>query len=280
MSSDHLQSIANVAASPKEAWKPIDLASTRRLDGTQSKASLAASLGEVRKRIDLASTRRLDGTQSNVRLVAVSKTKPVELLQVAHDAGCRVFGENYVQELVEKVPHFDSDVKWHYIGSLQSNKVNMLLKPFLRGNKNIEQLIVETVGSSKLANKLNNAASTATDHKLKVKVFVQVNTSGEVTKSGIRPGEECVTLCRYISQNCPHLQLMGLMTIGAVGDTSCFNVLAKDRTNVAAALGVSADSLELSMGMSGDFEEAIAAGSTNVRVGTAIFGAREYSNKK
>ena len=100
------------------------------------------------------------------------------------------------------------------------------------------------------------------------------------TKSGVPvEGSELVDLARFITESCKHLKLGGLMTIGAPGDMSCFDKLVECRQTVAEALEVDAHSLELSMGMSGDFEEAIARGSTSVRVGSTIFGARQYKNK-
>ena len=227
-----------------------------------STIDIATNLADVQSQVDQAA-------RGPVRLVAVSKTKPIELLQQAYDAGCRVFGENYAQELVEKVPQLPSDVQWHFIGGLQSNKCNMLIGAM----DTVDRLVIETVDKIKLANKLNNAVPEGQT----LKIFVQVNTSGEDSKSGVEPGEPCVELCREIAESCPRLHLLGLMTIGAVGDASCFTTLVDCRTQVAEALG--RDDLELSMGMSGDFVEAIAAGATNVRVGSTIFGARDYSNK-
>jgi len=172
-----------------------------------------------------------------------------------------IFGENYAQELVEKVPQLPDDIQWHFIGGLQSNKANMLAKAF---GEDTDRLTVETVDKFKLANKLNNAA------KKKLKIFVQVNTSGEESKSGCEPSE-CVALCQQIVQECDRLELRGLMTIGAPGDLSCFDILKDCHQQVAEALDRS--DLELSMGMSGDYTQAIAAGATNVRVGSTIFGA-------
>ena len=212
----------------------------------------------------------------SVRLVAVSKTKPLELLQKAYDEGeCRIFGENYAQELIEKVPHMAKDVQWHFIGNLQSNKVNKLVNVF---EGDVSRLVVETVDTIKLANKLNNAAATSAGADQKLRIFVQVNTSGEASKSGCEPSEALV-LCQDIVQNCGNLELMGLMTIGAPGDVSCFDTLVTCRNTVQAALGDDAPPLELSMGMSGDYVQAIEKGATNVRVGSTIFGARNYANK-
>jgi pyridoxal phosphate enzyme (YggS family) len=220
--------------------------------------NIASNLQSVQDRISSA----CDSCQrdvSSVRLVAVSKTKPLVLLQEAYDAGQRVFGENYVQELLEKAPQLPDDVSWHFIGALQSNKVNKLVE--------IPNLVVETVSSEKLAAKLNKAGTFC--------VFCQVNTSREDSKSGVEPSE-AMSLCRYIIEQCPNLTLQGLMTIGAPGDESCFDTLVACRDEISAALGME---LELSMGMSDDFEVAIAKGATNIRVGSTIFGARDYSKK-
>jgi len=235
----------------------------------------------------------------DIRLVAVSKTKPLALLQRAYDeADVRCFGENYVQELVEKVPQMPTDVTWHFIGNLQSNKVNQLLKPFLATSSSLHRLVLETVGSVKLARKLHTAIPTVTtqgDHEdeedatfaqqlqQRLSIFVQVNTSGEDSKSGCAPSE-VVELCQFITNECSDtLRLQGLMTIGAPGDASCLDRLVECRRQVQEALSSSStlqrsSPLELSMGMSGDYELAIAKGSTNVRVGSTIFGPRDYSN--
>lgn len=223
---------------------------------------------QVLARVQAASSRV--GARS-VRLVAVSKTKPASALQEAYDAGQRDFGENYVQELLEKAPILPSDIRWHFIGHLQSNKAKALIEgvPSLA--------MVETVDTEKLASKLNTAVEGAGRSRLPV--FVQVNTSGEESKYGIEPGEACVELALYIAKNCPNLQLAGLMTIGMPDYTSRpenFSCLSQCRKDVAEAVGMPESDLELSMGMSGDFEAAIEMGSTNVRVGSTIFGARNY----
>ena len=212
------------------------------------------------------------GRSHPARLVAVSKTKPASAVQEAYDAGHRDFGENYVQELLDKAPVLPSDIRWHFIGHLQSNKAKALVEgvPSLT--------MVETIDSEKLANKLDAAVGGAGRPPLTV--FVQVNTSGEESKYGVDPGEACVSLAKHIANTCPNLKLAGLMTIGMPDYSSRpenFECLAQCRKEVAAAVGVPADQLELSMGMSGDFEAAIEMGSTNVRVGSTIFGARSYA---
>lgn len=208
------------------------------------------------------------------RLVAVSKIKPVELLMACYNEGHRHFGENYVQEVMEKAPQMPKDINWHFIGHLQSNKVNKLLEgvPSL--------YMVETVDKIKLANKLNKGCELV-KREQPLKVMVQVNTSGEEQKAGCAP-DACLDVVKHIVSNCENLEMAGLMTIGRYGEGAeeCFEVLVKCRETVAGGLGVDPVSLELSMGMSGDFESAIALGSTNVRCGSTIFGARDYSKKK
>lgn len=209
-----------------------------------------------------------------VRLVAVSKTKPASDVREAYEAGQRDFGENYVQEVLEKAPVLPQDIRWHFIGHLQSNKVKALIEgvPSL--------FMVQTVDSEKLANKLDSAVGAA-QRGTPLSVLVQVNTSGEESKYGVVP-EECVALAQHIARNCSNLHLAGLMTIGMPDYSSRpenFACLADCRKQVADSLGLKESDLELSMGMSGDFEAAIEMGSTNVRVGSTIFGARVYPDK-
>eukprot|EP00547_Thalassionema_nitzschioides_P009729 CAMPEP_0194225798 /NCGR_PEP_ID=MMETSP0156-20130528/40385_1 /TAXON_ID=33649 /ORGANISM="Thalassionema nitzschioides, Strain L26-B" /LENGTH=240 /DNA_ID=CAMNT_0038957895 /DNA_START=184 /DNA_END=906 /DNA_ORIENTATION=- len=235
-----------------------------------STSSIESNLESVRSRVQSAceaSGRSPDG----VYLVAVSKTKPLDMLKGAYDNNQRAFGENYVQELISKAQDMPADVEWHFIGTLQSNKASSLVKSVL---PKASSLTIETVTSMKLANKLNNAMKDFEDENLEI--FVQVNTSGEESKGGAAP-EDVMSLCQNITNSCTKLHLKGLMTIGAVGDLTCFDELAKCRDEVASALDRS--DLCLSMGMSGDFEEAIARGATHVRVGSTIFGTREYPKK-
>ena len=212
--------------------------------------------------------------RSQPRLVAVSKTKPVELLLEAYEAGQRDFGESYVQEVVVKAPLMPADTAWRFIGKLQSNKAKVLVK-------GVPGLVaVETLTSVKLADKLQTAAAALQPPRaVPLEVFVQVDTSPwEGTKNGVS-ADEAPEVAAHVQANCPALRMAGLMTIGAPGDASCFDALRSCREAVAARLGVSPESLELSMGMSGDFEAAALAGSTSVRVGSSIFGARDYPPK-
>ena len=223
------------------------------------------------------------------RLVAVSKTKPKELILEAYQSGHRDFGENYVQELAEKsndpeILHNCPDIKWHFIGNCQAKNVNKLAKC-----KNLS--VIETITSEKLADKLQTQFVKKDKEDSVVNVMVQVNTSGEENKNGIEPGVDTLNAVQHIKEKCPNLKLTGLMTIGALGHSLASSIQAEKGQNpdflkliecrkaVAAVLQVQEHSLELSMGMSNDFAEAIAMGSTNVRIGSSIFGARNYPSK-
>lgn len=214
--------------------------------------------------------------QGSVRLVAVSKTKPASYIKALYDAGHRHFGENYFQELVEKSAELPSDICWHFIGHLQSQKAKQICV------KVPNLYVLETVDSVKLADKLNNARANSTeaaDEVAPLRIYVQINTSGEESKSGIPFDSDLQPLFEHIKENCPLLHIVGLMTIGETGNSECFHRLVECRLAAAAILNVEADALDLSMGMSGDFEEAILAGSTSVRVGSTLFGPRSYPDK-
>ncbi|KAH7729565.1 proline synthetase associated protein [Aphelenchoides avenae] len=212
------------------------------------------------------------------RLVAVSKTFPSDAVVACYEEGQRHFGENYVNELVEKARQLAAtcpEVRWHFIGRLQSNKIKKIVE--------VPNLwCVETLETEKHASVLQSAVSSV---GTQLNVFVQVNTSGEANKGGVEPNE-VGDLLRYIEQECPNLQLRGLMTIGSIAESSNnraenadFQRLKDVRASVCKSLGRDEESLELSMGMSQDYETAIKYGSTNVRVGSTIFGARSYPPK-
>uniref|UniRef100_A0A7N0UW78 Pyridoxal phosphate homeostasis protein n=1 Tax=Kalanchoe fedtschenkoi TaxID=63787 RepID=A0A7N0UW78_KALFE len=256
----------------------------------------ATALRSVLHRVRQAAERsgRVPG---QVRLVAVSKTKPAALIRELYDTGHRCFGENYVQEFLDKAPQVFSfffcfclcgvdftgldwlfaslfqlpeDIQWHFVGHLQSNKVKSLLAAV----PNL--FMVEGVDNQKLANHLDRAVLSIGRNPLKV--LVQVNTSGEASKYGVEPSS-CVELAKHVKLGCPHLEFSGLMTIGMKDYASTpenFRTLLNCRSEVCKALQITEDHCELSMGMSGDFEKAIEMGSTNVRIGSIIFGPRSY----
>ncbi|ACY50619.1 YggS family pyridoxal phosphate-dependent enzyme [Vibrio diabolicus] len=209
-------------------------------------------------------------TPESVQLLAVSKTKPVEAILEAHQAGQTAFGENYVQEGVSKVQHFaehypDNRIEWHFIGPIQSNKSRLVAEHFDW---------VHTIDRTKIAQRLNDQRPS----ELKpLQVLIQVNTSGEASKSGVTEAE-VFELAELISR-LPNLTLRGLMSIPAnVSDYESqlheFQKLATLKQTLEAQFP---EIDTLSMGMSGDMTAAIEAGSTMVRIGTAIFGARDYS---
>jgi len=222
------------------------------------------------------------------RLVAVSKTKPKEDIIAAYQAGQRHFGENYVQELVAKSNDPETlekcpEIRWHFIGDCQLSNASKL------GGRTLNLSCVETLTSVKLADKLQSLLAKRTEV---VNALVQVNTSGEESKRGVTPGPEVVSLVRHVVDKCPNLTFRGLMTIGDLGNSvprdkssvqpdsnPDFLCLIQCRKDVAQELGVEETSLELSMGMSNDYLEAIRMGSTNIRVGSSIFGARSYPAK-
>lgn len=229
------------------------------------------NLEVVRENIEIATQKRRN--KELPTLVAVSKTKPISAIQEAYDFNQRHFGENYVQELVEKAAALPQDIKWHFIGHLQTNKCKTVCQ--------IPNLyMIETIDGIKKATAVNNTCESL-GRSEPLKVLIEVNTSGEESKSGIKPNE-CVEVAKHIVNNCPKLKFCGLMTIGMFDrptdqENPDFKTLYNCRQEVEQYLNITG--LELSMGMSADYELAIAQGSTNVRVGSTIFGPRIYKNK-
>ncbi|XP_053203493.1 terminal uridylyltransferase 7-like isoform X2 [Panonychus citri] len=234
---------------------------------------------QVLNRIKQACDKRPENLRKiNVRLVAVSKTKPKQLIIDAYGYGQRHFGENYVNELSEKSHDQEllnkcPDIQWHFIGRVQKKQINKLL-----GSKNLS--IWETIDSQLIADLANSSLKRNFPGK-RVKIMVQVNTSGEENKGGVEP-EKVVDLVNHIRTNCQSLELVGLMTIGSYDNSQSddlnpdFEQLVKCKHEVCSKFDYDPDEFELSMGMSSDFETAILMGSSNVRVGSTIFGRREY----
>lgn len=220
--------------------------------------SVRDGLSRVRDRIADACA-RVGRDPAGVTLVAVSKRHPAERVREAYAAGQRVFGENYVQELVEKADALaDLDgARWHFIGHLQRNKAKLLARP---------GMVVETVDSERLAAELDKRAASA---GLVLPVLVQVNVAGEAQKSGCAP--EALDAILDAVASAAHLEARGLMTIPPAVDHP---EAARPHFAALRALAEARGLAELSMGMSADLEAAIAEGATSVRVGTAIFGPR------
>ncbi|OCH89674.1 hypothetical protein OBBRIDRAFT_835610 [Obba rivulosa] len=247
-------------------------------------AELRENLLEVQQRVQQAAPSGRTPT-----LIAVSKYKPASDIQALYEAGQREFGENYAQELEDKAAVLPADIRWHFIGTLQSNKA--------KGLASIRNLTcIQTLTSMKAATALNRAVPA--DRTTPINVLLQVNTSGEDAKSGIEPltpesasDAELVKLARHVISECPRLRLLGLMTIGSLSESLSsaekpnedFERLKQTRDLLQDTLGKDSSltrkwgedgRLVLSMGMSKDFEAAIRAGSDYVRVGTSIFGSR------
>ncbi len=199
-----------------------------------------------------------------VRLLAVSKTFPAEDVRAAYDAGQRMFGENRVQELAEKAPLLPSDIEWHLIGHLQSNKAAKAVE-FASW--------IHSVDSAKL---LGMIAKAAEKSGRIIHILLEVNVSGEESKFGLRDEAEILKIAKS-ALSMPQIRLQGLMTMAEIDADEqrlkeTFAGLRILRDKLSHALGVELP--ELSMGMSSDFASAIAEGSTMVRIGTAIFGRR------
>ena len=228
---------------------------------------ISENLEHVEGRIREACAR--SGRQrEDVTLIAVSKTKPVPDLEEALRCGYDVFGENKVQEIRDKAPVMPGSVHWHMIGHLQANKVKYLI--------GVVDLI-HSVDNDRLAEEIEKQAA---KHDTVVDILCEVNMAGEESKFGLTPEETPEFVSRIALL--PHLKIRGLMTIAPYTDDPESNRVyfrglreLKDRINAAGIPGVEMDLL--SMGMTGDFEVAIEEGATFVRVGTGIFGERNYN---
>lgn len=223
----------------------------------------------VRKKIDEACV-RAGRRPEEVTLIAVSKTKPAALLQEAYEAGAREFGENKVQELTDKYEALPKDIKWHMIGHLQRNKVKYVVD---------KASLIHSVDSLRLAEEISREALRK---NVEANVLIEVNAAGEESKFGVTP-EAAEALVRQAAA-LPAIHVKGLMTIAPyVEDPEenrkhfvrirqlAVDIKAKNIDNVTMAV--------LSMGMTGDYEVAVEEGATCVRVGTGIFGGRDYSKQ-
>ncbi len=224
-------------------------------------STIAENIAKVRARIrEAAQASQRD--LATIGLLAVSKTKPAQAIREAHAAGIGDFGENYLQEALGKQQELaDLDLIWHFIGPIQSNKTKQIAEHFQW---------VHSVDRLKIAQRLSDQRPA---HLPPLNICLQVNVSGEASKAGCKP-EELAALAQAVTQ-LPQLRLRGLMTIPEPTD---------DRTEQHAAFArlrelrdnLNLDLDSLSMGMSHDLEAAIAEGATWVRIGTALFGARDY----
>ena len=228
----------------------------------------------IRENLDSIETRirmaceRSGRDRSSVHLIAVTKTKPLEMLREAYDAGQRDFGENKVQEICRKKPELPDDLRWHMIGHLQRNKVRQLIG---------QTVLIHSVDSYRLAETISAEAVKA---QIVMPVLIEVNAAKEDSKYGVMP-ENTEELVRAVS-GLPGIHVEGLMTIAPYTDDPETNrpyfvllrQLAVDIDHKCidnVSMGI------LSMGMTGDFEVAIEEGATHIRIGTGIFGERIYT---
>ena len=231
---------------------------------------LTANYDAVKDNIEKACARS-NRNPEDVTLIAVSKTKPVSMLEEIYNHGCRSFGENKVQELVDKYEVLPKDIKWHMIGHLQRNKVKYIVdKVFL----------IHSVDSVRLAEEISKEAL---KKNVEVDILIEVNVAEEETKFGTTT-EDAIMLVSEIAK-LPGIHIKGLMTIAPYVEDP-----EQNRQYFAQLKQLSVDIIKknidnvcmdvLSMGMSGDYEVAVEEGATYVRVGTGIFGERDYSIKQ
>lgn len=225
------------------------------------------NLAEVERRV-CAACERAGRPREEVTLIAVSKTKPVSMIEELLPGGTRDFGENKVQELCEKYEQLPKEIRWHLIGHLQRNKVKYVVD---------KACLIHSVDSLRLAETISEEA---VKRQLTVPVLIEVNVAGEESKFGVSP-EETEELIREIAK-LPGIAVKGLMTIAPFVENPeenrvhfanlkklCVDIKMKNIDNVSMNV--------LSMGMTGDYEVAIEEGATMIRVGTGIFGERNYN---
>jgi hypothetical protein len=236
------------------------------MDNSFIKENIAA----VEKIIDLE-CEKAGRDRSGVTLIAVSKTKPVEMLKEAYEYGCRDFGENKVQELVDKYEVMPKDIRWHMIGHLQTNKVKYIVD---------KVYLIHSVDSFKLANEISKEAA---KKNVKVNILIEVNVANEDTKFGTTC-DDVKQLVREIAQ-LPNICIKGLMTIAPIVENAEQNRVYFSKLN-ELAVDIDKENIDnvdmniLSMGMTGDYPVAVSEGATYVRVGTGIFGARNYTKSE
>lgn len=224
------------------------------------------NLVSVKKNIE-ESCERAGRNAEDVRLIAVSKTKPIEALKEAYEAGCRDFGENKVQELTEKYEELPKDIRWHMIGHLQRNKVKYLVG---------KVYMIHSVDSVRLAEEISREA---VKKNVTVPILVEVNVAGEESKFGTS-AREAEMLVREIAA-LPGISVRGLMTIAPyvekAEDNRQYFVNLRQLSVDIKNKNIDNVSMDvLSMGMTGDYTVAVEEGATYVRVGTGIFGERDY----
>lgn len=228
---------------------------------------LVNNYNEVLNEVNL-SCEKVGRAKDDVTLIAVSKTKPASDIQTLYDYGVRDFGENKVQELTSKYEELPKDIRWHLIGHLQTNKVKYIVD---------KVYLIHSVDSVKLAMEIEKEAA---KKDIIVNILVQVNVANEDTKFGL-DNSEVTNIVEEIAK-LPHIRIKGLMTIAPFVDDGeenrkYFNELKELSVDIKAKNIDNVCMDMLSMGMSGDYTTAIEEGATHVRVGTSIFGVRNYA---
>lgn len=201
----------------------------------------------------------------NVTLVAVSKTHPVEKIQEVYHLGQRIFGENKVQEITEKAPRLPKDIQWHFIGHLQTNKV-----------KQIAAFVdtIQSVDSERILEEIDRQAAKC---NRKIKILLQVKIAEEETKYGLEISETKELFLKFLQGKYPNIEVTGLMGMATfTEDESQIRREFAMLKHLYDQLALQKELETLSMGMSGDYKIAIACGATSIRIGSAIFGQREY----
>lgn len=230
---------------------------------------IASNLLEVEKNIQTACANS-GRKREEVTLVAVSKTKPISMLEEAYAVGIRDFGENKVQEMCDKYEQMEKDIHWHMIGHLQTNKVKYLIG---------KTMLIHSVDSYKLACEIEKQAA---KQECTMDILVEINVANESTKFGVST-EDVIALVRQIA-TLPHLQIKGLMTVAPYVENPEENRLFFRKIK-QLSVDINQQNIDnvtmdmLSMGMTGDYMVAIEEGATIVRVGTGIFGERNYSKQ-
>lgn len=230
---------------------------------------LKDNLANVESKIQEACTKS-GRDRADVTLIAVSKTKPAELLKEIYDAGVRDFGENKVQEICEKYDKLPSDIRWHMIGHLQRNKVKQIID---------KVCMIHSVDTYRLAEEINVQAK---KHNIIMPVLIEINIAGEQSKFGISR-EDAVLLAEEIS-HLDNLRINGLMTVAPYVEDpeenrQYFQEIMQIAVDIRQKKLDNTDIRVLSMGMTGDYMVAVEEGATMVRVGTGIFGERSYARK-
>lgn len=214
---------------------------------------------------------KVNRSVDEVTLISVSKTKPLSMLQEAYDCGAREYGENKVQEMTEKEGQLPKDIHWHMIGHLQTNKVKYIA-PYVH--------LIHSVDSLKLAQEINRQGEKC---NRSIPILIEVNIAEEESKFGIKK-DETISMVREISK-LPHVAIKGLMTIAPfVDDPEDNRVYFRGIKELS--VDIANENIDnvcmdvLSMGMTGDYMVAIEEGATMVRVGTGIFGERDYTGER